>query len=353
MKKGILIEINDAHLTLLTPSGEFLHAKNLNQSYTIGEELFFYPIQEPKKNSTYILSNLFRIKPLPAFLVAFLLFLGTFIPMYQTNKAYAYMSIDVNPSIELGVNKSMKVVNLTAYNLDGKKIISHIDDWKKEKVSQVAHSILNEMKKQGYLKENHVIIISTVRIEKTEKPVEKKLTESMNEIKETVKENHLQLTVLTGSEKEMEKAHHLGITTGKYQENKMQTSHKNENSKEPIEQEINKNEVTKMNQPAEIIKKQENNRDVHAPFKKESENKNISYYKNKVVSSPRKQVKVKTVEQKETVEEDRKLEEEWDNDNKVSHSVNHSYINKQYKAKSDEHDQEKYDQEKYNQHHNK
>ena len=44
MKKGIVMEIDDAFLTLLTPEGEFLHARRQNQPYLIGEEIHFFPI---------------------------------------------------------------------------------------------------------------------------------------------------------------------------------------------------------------------------------------------------------------------------------------------------------------------
>jgi hypothetical protein len=264
MKKGIVMEIDDAHLTLMTPDGEFLHAHKRNQAYSIGEEILFSPIELRKRNSHFSFIHLLKIKPLPVAFVALLFLLGSLIPIYQTNKAYAYMSIDVNPSIELGVNKKMQVVKLTAFNQDGKKIISHLSDWKKKEVSQLAQGILKEMNKQGYLKENHEMIISTVRTEKTEKQAEKSFEKNMNEIREIVKENHLKLTVLTGTEKEMEKAHHLGITTGKYEETKIRDLSKNGTKGLKLEQdnvEKNKdNTNSQQNQPEVQLKKnQENN----------------------------------------------------------------------------------------------
>jgi hypothetical protein len=258
------MEIDDAHLTVLTPDGKFLHAHKRNQAYSIGEEILFFPIEIPKRNSHFSFIHLFKIKPLPVAFVALLFLLGSLIPIYQTNKAYAYMSIDVNPSIELGVNKKMQVVKLTPFNQDGKKIISQLSNWKKEEVSQLAQDILKEMNKQGYLKENHEMIISTVRTEKTEKQAEKNLTINMSEIKEIVKENHLKLTVLTGTEKEMEKAHHLGITTGKYQERKIHDLSKDVTKKfKPEQDHVEKNidnANSQQNQPAAQLKKnQEDN----------------------------------------------------------------------------------------------
>ncbi|MBI0580482.1 anti-sigma factor domain-containing protein [Neobacillus cucumis] len=226
MKKGIVMEIDDAFLLLLTPEGEFLRARKRNQPYEIGEEIHFFPIENTDlraSQSRRSVKNLFKMKPVWAGLMVLLLILASFIPAYQDNKAYAYMSIDVNPSIELGVNKKMKVVELTGFNESGKEIIANIPNWQKKDVSDLTQDLLSEMKKEGYLNDRKQVIISTVRTEKAEKPVEDKLKENIEEIKETVNKQHLEATVLKGSEKERKEAHQLGLTTGKYKENKIQT----------------------------------------------------------------------------------------------------------------------------------
>lgn len=42
MRKGVILEINDLYLTLLTPEGEFLRARKLQQDYQVGEEIHFF-----------------------------------------------------------------------------------------------------------------------------------------------------------------------------------------------------------------------------------------------------------------------------------------------------------------------
>ncbi|WP_051591071.1 anti-sigma factor domain-containing protein [Bacillus sp. UNC438CL73TsuS30] len=226
MKKGIVMEIDDAFLLLLTPEGEFLRARKRNQPYEIGEEIHFFPIENNDlraSQSRRSVKNLFKMKPVWAGLMVLLLVLASFIPAYQDNKAYAYMSIDVNPSIELGVNKKMQVVELTGFNEAGKEIIANIPNWQKKDVSDLTQNLLSEMKKRGYLNEREQVIISTVRTEQEEKPVEDKLKENIEEIKESVNKQDLEATVLSGSEKERKEAHQLGLTTGKYKENKIQS----------------------------------------------------------------------------------------------------------------------------------
>ncbi|MDR6124420.1 hypothetical protein QFZ87_004017 [Bacillus sp. SLBN-46] len=228
MKKGIIMEINEGFLTLLTPEGEFLQSRKQNQPYSLGEEIYFFPIESVNGFRTKrSIKNMFKLKTAWAVIAALILFIGSFIPMYQNNKAYAYMSIDVNPSVELGVNKQMKVVELTGYNKEGKEIISHLKNWKKEDVSELTKIILSEMKKGGYLKDNHQVLISTVRLEQPEQKVEDQLQRKLDKIEASVNKEKLEVIVLTATKKQLQKAHKQGITAGKYQEEKLQTSRDN------------------------------------------------------------------------------------------------------------------------------
>lgn len=245
MKKGIVMEIDDAFLTLLTPEGEFLHARRQNQPYLIGEEIHFFPLEIVKTNKNNAVINILKLKPVWALMAALFIFLGSFFPIYQNNKAYAYMSIDVNPSIELAINKKMQVVEITGYNKEGKQIISHLNKWKKKDVSKVAQTILAEMKEEGFFKTQEHVIISTVRTKESEDKIEKKLQENIEEIKESVNKEKLELTVLKGSKSEMEKAHDLGITTGKYQDNKIQGKLNKKAKTKAIEEKIERRAVLK------------------------------------------------------------------------------------------------------------
>ncbi|WML49465.1 anti-sigma factor domain-containing protein [Neobacillus sp. PS3-34] len=219
MKKGIIMEMDDVFLTLLTPDGEFLRARKQNKAYVLGEEVHFFPaVARERTGGSFSIGKFFKGKRLATAAAALVLVCASFLPIYKSNQAYAYMSIDVNPSIEMAVNKEMQVVELNAFNKDGKRILTKIDDWKKEDVSKITENILIEIKKQGYLKSNHTVVISTVRTEKAEPEAEKQLNTKMQKIEEAVSNEHLQLTVVSGTEKDLENAHKMGVTTGKYKE---------------------------------------------------------------------------------------------------------------------------------------
>jgi hypothetical protein len=226
MRKGIVMEITDHYLTLLTPDGQFLQAKKQKHPYTLGEEILFSPISQKK-----FLTRFAGIKQLSIAAAVVFIILGSMIPFYQNNKAYAYVSIDVNPSIELGINKQMEVVKLTAFNSDGKKIISHIGNWEKESMIALTQEVLEEMKKEGYLTNHHTMVISTVHTEAPEKKTDEQLTKNLSKMKVLAKESDLKVTVLNGTKQDMEKAHQLGITTGKYKEAEIQSLKKHQPTK--------------------------------------------------------------------------------------------------------------------------
>ncbi|WHY87864.1 anti-sigma factor domain-containing protein [Neobacillus novalis] len=246
MKKGIIMGIDDAFLTLLTPEGEFLRANKRDQPYAIGEEIHFFPIESKPDYQSNRFLTIFKRKTVWAVMAALIIFIGSYIPMYQNNKAYAYMSIDVNPSIELGVNKKMQVVELNGYNQSGKKIISQLSSWKNMDVSELTALIFTEMKKAGLIIDNQQVIISTVRTKQPEESVEKEFQKNMDKIKATVNNQHLELTVVTATEKDLDKAHELGITAGKYQENKIEPANnvKNKEKERTIEKRQEKNAVS-------------------------------------------------------------------------------------------------------------
>ncbi|WP_428912300.1 anti-sigma factor domain-containing protein [Niallia sp. Krafla_26] len=212
MRNGIIMEINRDFLTILTPEGEFLKAQKRNQSYQIGQEVSFWPVEEKKKKR--------MIFSLPGKIAlsacAFALILLSLLPIYQSHQVYAYMSIDVNPSIELSLNKELEVIELTPYNDDGEKIIHALSDWKRKDVDEVTLSILNEMKKQGYTENHHEVVLSTVIIKEQSKEQDQSLQNEMAFIEKKIANDDLDLIVVEASEQDRNDALQKGVTTGSF-----------------------------------------------------------------------------------------------------------------------------------------
>lgn len=218
MKKGIIMEINERFLTVLTPEGEFLRACNDNGHYQIGQEITFIPIMQKDKQKNALLTFFQGKFMLPSAAVLMLAFLF-FIPFYQNNQVYAYLSIDINPSIELGVNKKYQVIQLQSYNHDGEKIIKQIQDWKREDADKVVSHIVDEIQKQGYMEEKKKMVVAAVYSDEEIKKQDSWKKE-MKVIEEIIHDKKLNLTIVEGTESEREKAKKEGLTLGLYKEKK-------------------------------------------------------------------------------------------------------------------------------------
>ncbi|GLB60449.1 anti-sigma factor domain-containing protein [Cytobacillus sp. NCCP-133] len=233
MKTGIILEINERFLTMLTPEGEFLRARKQNRVYAIGQEIDFFPIEQKSENKSSPLSLINVCKGKAVFAAAFALMLAvvSFLPFYQNDEVYAYMSIDVNPSIELGVNEKYQVIKLEPFNEDGERIVQSIQDWKKKSIQDVTDEIFHQLKKQGYLAENKEIVIATVF---TEDKIEtdKQLEAELEVIKETAQTEQLKVMVFEGTEEDRETAIENGQTTGLYKESKLNADSKKPSKKE-------------------------------------------------------------------------------------------------------------------------
>ncbi|WP_282171760.1 anti-sigma factor domain-containing protein [Cytobacillus firmus] len=264
MKTGIIMEINERFLTLLTPEGEFLRARKQDQAYAIGQEIAFFPIElkNGKLSRPLSIFRLSRGKGLMAAAFAMILAIVSFLPFLQNDEVYAYMSIDINPSIELGVNQEYQVVELIPYNEEGKLIIQNIKSWKKNSIHEVADKILLQIKKQGYFKGNNEVVIAAVYTEKN-KETDERIQKELADIKQAAQKDQLEVTLLEATEEEREAAIEKGLSAGVYKESKLKADDDRKENSEPVNPNIKSEKETQSPQiPAENtqsqIKKQGN-----------------------------------------------------------------------------------------------
>ncbi|WP_153126111.1 anti-sigma factor domain-containing protein [Peribacillus tepidiphilus] len=230
MKKGIILEIDNEFVTLLTPEGEFLKTKREKKNYSIGEEI---PLAPAYNNSFFTMTTK---KAAVACIAAIMLLMFTFLPGLFQNDVYAYMTIDVNPSIELGMDDDLKVVELHGLNKEGKEVIKGISHWKNKSFDTVYRNIMTEIKQQGYMKKTKEIIVSTTVLKKEHK---KKTTDQLEQqVKNNTRlEANKTLMVLETTEEERKEAKEHGISVGKY---KKQILTEKKVKQNPTQQESNR-----------------------------------------------------------------------------------------------------------------
>src|SRR5690554_2941586 len=143
----------------MTKQGEFYRTKRLDS--LIGEECYFEPLSTNDNLFIKIIRSFqdyLSVKVLATVALILLLIIPTYAWM-GSNEVYAYVNIDINPSIELSLNDSFEVIGIEGLNEDGQLLLSNLSDWKKKSLQNVSSKILLISQDMGYLQKNHNLLL--------------------------------------------------------------------------------------------------------------------------------------------------------------------------------------------------
>jgi hypothetical protein len=214
MKKGIIVDLKDQYIVVLTPTGEFVKGKR-EFDHVVGKEVLFTPFEEKKWG--FSLPTVQILAPIVALLV--LVFSIMAFSSFSSQKVYAYVTIDINPSIELALNGSLEVVDVIAYNNDGSKVLSRIHDWKHKDVLEVSKKIIEESEELGFLTTNQEVIVGSVIVAKDEN-----VLLDLNQKLEQVKQNATTpIEIVQITKEEREEAVQKGVSPTTYVVEKKET----------------------------------------------------------------------------------------------------------------------------------
>ncbi|WP_226535572.1 anti-sigma factor domain-containing protein [Fictibacillus halophilus] len=214
MNKAIIVEVNSRHLIVLAEGGEFKKVKNTNPAYTVGQEIMI-PVLKEKKDSIFSVFINWKTATAAA-LAIFLLFFQVLSPM-STEGAYAYVGMDMDPSLELKINEEMQVLNILSFNEQGDTVLEHMGEWEEKEIGYVTNLIFEACEDLGYLKTKEEVLITTTLSEEIPENKEKEMKEKVNEVMtETAKKKSVEMTTIVMSSKEREKAKKMKISPGHY-----------------------------------------------------------------------------------------------------------------------------------------
>ncbi|MEG7925630.1 anti-sigma factor domain-containing protein [Bacillus cereus] len=218
MNKGIVMDIKKHSVVVLTPNGEFITCKRKGDSCIIGEEISFDE-QEQKASHFSIPSFL---KP-ASVLVACFLFAVLFFYNQPEEKVFAYVSVDINPSLEVSVTKDFRVIDLQACNDDGRRILKELKQWENKQLQEVIRTIINQSQEDKYLTNDKQVMLTAVAKDKALEPL---LEKAMKELKKEYELKHITVEYQSSTMQIRENARKAGIGTGVYikQENEKNKS---------------------------------------------------------------------------------------------------------------------------------
>ncbi|PGO97290.1 anti-sigma factor domain-containing protein [Bacillus cereus] len=218
MNKGIVMDIKKYSVVVLTPNGEFITCKRKGDSCIIGEEISFDE-QEQKASHFSIPSFL---KP-ASILVACFLFAVLFFYNQPEEKVFAYVSVDINPSLEVSVTKDFRVIDLQACNDDGRRILKELKQWENKQLQEVIRTIIKQSQEDKYLTNDKQVMLTAVAKDKALEPL---LEKAMKELKKEYELKHITVEYQSSTMQIRENARKAGIGTGVYikQENEKNKS---------------------------------------------------------------------------------------------------------------------------------
>jgi hypothetical protein len=278
LKSGIVMQINKRKATLLMKDGTFVTVKiPKGKTPLVGKEYqASYFID--KKRSLFVLPSL----SLTASTLAAVIFLSGLMPFGNHSAVAAYVSFDINPSLEVGVNDEMKVVHVEPFNDEARDIIDeyNLSSGRELTFVEFADKLIEAYEEEGYMLPDHSMLITTVSSDEEDEKAEEELDEAVQSVVRHAAVNYpVSITVTETTADSRKKAKKLGVSAGKY--SAFQKSVKKENPitdqqiKEVSIQEIQK----KMTTTPKDIKVVPHPRKIESPsheFKKEKKPKNVS-----------------------------------------------------------------------------
>ncbi|HWI52829.1 MAG TPA: anti-sigma factor domain-containing protein [Symbiobacteriaceae bacterium] len=221
MGKGILLEMAGRQAVVLTPQGEFKKVPVPGGNWDIGEEIEYAEVRQQ-----------------PAWLrwgtaaaAAAVLFVGSFVGWNQVSLAQpvAVVTVDINPSLELTLNKVDQVLKAEPKNADGALVLQGVD-YKRKPLAEVLAAVTDRAVEEHKLNpadEASAVLVGVAPATKkelspaqAERVVEKAKTAVTNEVARVASAQgqapKTSVAVLTATGAERKQAEQEGLSVGKF-----------------------------------------------------------------------------------------------------------------------------------------
>lgn len=151
--KAVVLAKEGRYFSVLTEEGEFKRLKIRGEEISAGDEIF---LEEETARKPFFSSFRWPVAA-TAVAIVLLMLLGVF---GGSSPAAAYLAIDINPAIELGLDEEGKIVDFSASDEEGQKVIEAVNlkdlSWR-----EGLQQILLSSKELGFLKaegENEIFV---------------------------------------------------------------------------------------------------------------------------------------------------------------------------------------------------
>ncbi|SDM77413.1 hypothetical protein SAMN05216244_3364 [Sediminibacillus halophilus] len=169
------------HYMIVMDKDGVFHKAEPAASAEVGTEVEYKPIQNGRFHR-FLLTGKSVKKRTKIAVMTVLVMLITF-PLYawyNGGKVYAYVNVDINPSVEMEVDEAMKVKSIRPLNDDAEQILVELGtSWKNRTVEEVTSLLIEQGKKDQLIDGENVVIIGVSYLDGQEK--EKHITDTLDD----------------------------------------------------------------------------------------------------------------------------------------------------------------------------
>ncbi|WP_261302458.1 anti-sigma factor domain-containing protein [Paenibacillus andongensis] len=217
MNKGIVMEISDSSIIVMNPEGRFDKLPRGTRNCEVGEEILYAPVKRRMR-----VPQMAIVSGLAAAIVLCFVLVSTLTGSVPGGQVVAYVTIDINPSVEIGIDNDEVVQDLIGLNSDGVDLIQALV-YKGKSLEAVTSDILDKAE-QGALArgEGDIIISSTIVEQKTDVNDQEIATKLKAQVSKHIEQTHpdqvknYEVTAFAAPQEVRQEAKANGVSAGKY-----------------------------------------------------------------------------------------------------------------------------------------
>lgn len=155
MNKGMIMEVKKSYAIAMTDTGIIEKIKS-KPNMEVGQKIFYFEddIITATSNNIYKRNNFMK-----AFgsIAAIFLLVFTFFSTFKYDQAYAVVSLDINPSIQIEADSKQRIIKVEGVNDDGKSI--DFSDIKDIPLNEGIQRIKEKLVEKNYLDSNKEVLV--------------------------------------------------------------------------------------------------------------------------------------------------------------------------------------------------
>lgn len=211
MNKGLVMEIKDDYAIVMCDNGT-MDKILVKPGMSVGQKLFYFEediVKSPSVNKSFRINTFMKSF---GSIAALFLIIFTIFQNVMFDKAYAVVSLDINPSIEITADTKQNIIKVEGKNIDGQDI-----DFKKIKgmnINDGMKKIKDILVEKHYLSKNKDILVA---VGFPNNDCDTKYAESVQDIVVSTFDTENIACVTVDKKEDIKEANEKGISLGRYE----------------------------------------------------------------------------------------------------------------------------------------